>query len=237
MRHLPLTFGQQVAAEMFESRLHPVLEIIAHALVFIALDLATAQHAPLTEFADEFTHQRFHGAQQIQLFGAQAFTAETLIEADGNLRVIAGIDDVVAVFRAARLQVIGFVVVTVEEVVRGNFLQVIEALRQPLLHRQAERVEQITPGKIALQNRDLILLRNPALMQQLGRAVLTLQADHHRLDGHQLRQRRRQVLQGVRLIDMGECLAHSPMPFVQCPEGHRDQRIVVWFAHAPQSSG
>jgi len=75
------------------------------------------------------------------------------------------------------------------------------------------------------------------LVQQPGRAVLALQADHHRLDGHQLRQGGRQVLQGVRLVDMCECLAHAPMPFVQRPEGHCDQCVVVWFAHAPQSSG
>ena len=81
------------------------------------------------------------------------------------------------------------------------------------------------------------LAHNTALMQQPGRAVLALQADHHRLDGHQLRQGGRQVLQGVRLVDMGECLAHAPMPFVQRPEGHCDQCVVVWFAHAPQSSG
>src|SRR5690349_7834349 len=115
VRHLPLALGEQVAAKMLERRLHPVLEIIAHALVFIALDLATAQQSTLTELTDELAHQWLYGTQQIQLFGAQAFTAETLIEADGNLRVIAGIDDVVAVFRTARLQVIGFVVVTVEE--------------------------------------------------------------------------------------------------------------------------
>ncbi|MNY27818.1 hypothetical protein D3C86_1617530 [compost metagenome] len=189
VRHFPLAFGEHVATELLEGRLHPLLEVIAQALIVIALDLAATLQATLTEFADELAHQRFDGAQQIQLFDTQAFTAETLKQADGNFRVIAGIDDVVTVFRTVRLQVIGLVVVAVEEVVRRNFLQVIEPLRQPLLHRQAERVEQIPPGKIALKNRDLKLLRDAALMQQLRCAVLAFQADHHRLDGHQLSQR------------------------------------------------
>ncbi|MNP05813.1 hypothetical protein D3C76_977740 [compost metagenome] len=237
VRHFPLAFGEQATTEMLERRLHPMLEIVAQALIVIALDLATALQATPAEFADEFAHQRLDGAQQVQLFDAQAIAAETLEEAHGNFRVIARIDNVVAVFRTVGLQVIGLVIVTVEEVVRRNVFQVIEALRQALLHRQAERIKQIATGEIALENRHLVLLGNAALMQQLRRAVLALQADHHRFDGHQLPQRGDQVLQCVRLIDMGECLAHAPMPSMQCPERHRDQRIVVWSAHAPQSSG
>jgi hypothetical protein len=82
VRHFPLALGQHVAPELLECRLHPVLEIITQALIVIALDFVTAQQATLAELADKFAHQRFDGAQQVQLIDPQAFTPETLEQAE-----------------------------------------------------------------------------------------------------------------------------------------------------------
>ncbi|MNE54364.1 hypothetical protein D3C80_1491380 [compost metagenome] len=150
---------------------------------------------------------------------------------------MAGIDQVETVFGAAGLQVVSLVVLAVEEVVRGDFFQVVEPLRQPLLDRQAERIEQVAPGKITVDDRVAVLLGNAALIQQLRRPILVLKADHHRFDAHQMPERRRQVAQGVGFIDVGEGFAHVAVPAVQGAKGQGYQRIVLCFAHAPQSSG
>lgn len=147
VRHFPLALGQQVAAEVFERRLHPLLEIVTPARVVITLEYDTMLQATLAEFGDEFAHQWLDGPQQVQLLDPQAFTAKTLKEAHGNLRVMTGINQVKAVLRTARLQVVSLVVLTVEKVVRGNFFQVIKPFRQPLFNGQAERIEQIPPEK------------------------------------------------------------------------------------------
>ncbi|MNP18495.1 hypothetical protein D3C76_1109790 [compost metagenome] len=173
----------------------------------------------------------------MDLLAAQARTAATLEQAQGNLPRITDIGNEIAVFTAAGAQVIGLVIVTVEEVVRGDVFKMVEALRQTALHRQTKGIEQVARGEVAIEDGVAVLLGNALLVQQLRRPPLALEADHHRLDRHQLADGRGQMPEGIRRFAMGKSVLQRCMPLLQGAKRQTDRGFRGCVAHAPQSNG
>ncbi|MNF89983.1 hypothetical protein D3C84_725330 [compost metagenome] len=164
VRHFALAIGQYLAAKTVECGLETV----------VPAGIAGLRQAMTGEARQQLANHRLDGAQQMDLLGAQARTAAALEQAQGNLPRITDIGNEIAVFTAAGAQVIGFVIVTVEEVVRGNVFEMVEALRQTALHRQTKGIEQVARGEVAIEDGVAVLLGNALLVQQLRCLALAL---------------------------------------------------------------
>ena len=221
-----LTIRQHLAAETVEGCLNAVVLGIRRGL-YQAVPSKTGQ---------QVANHRFDCTQQIDLLRGQARAAAALEQTQGNLARSADIGNEIAVFTAAGAQVVGFVVVAVEKVVRCDVFQVIEALGQPALHGQAEWIEQVAGSEIAIEDGVAVLLGNPVLIQQLWRLALAFQTDHHRFNRHQLTDGRRQVLKGPGGFNMGAGVLQRRMPLLQGAQGQADGSFQGCMAHAPQST-
>ncbi|MCY1535076.1 hypothetical protein D9M68_704670 [compost metagenome] len=214
----PFALGQAVAAEVHEGFADLPVEAggggSARGCRALAIE-AAHQAAALVELAHQFADQRVRRAQQGQLGVAETRAATALVDAEGDLALATQVDDEMGVFHRAALEVVGAVVLAAEEVVRGDFREVVEPLGQAVLHGQAEGVEQVAPGVVALDQRLAVFRRDAALVERARCQPLALEAQQHRLDGHQAPQRLDQAFAELRFGDAGHRPRQPRMPGMQ----------------------
>ncbi|MNN48108.1 hypothetical protein D3C81_1625690 [compost metagenome] len=137
-----------------------------------------------------------------------------------------------AVFHRAAFEVVGLVVLAAEEIVRGDFRQRVEALGKAVFHGQAEGIEHVAAGVVALGERLAVLLGDAALVEVARRLALAFEAEQHRFDRHQLGQGLGQMRREIRLGDTGHGARQPRMPGMQGRGGNN----CLGLAHARQSS-